>query len=1014
MKQIALITILVLFCGIFAQIQWDEAGIPVRQGVNIEWFRSSAILADGSIVYTWSDTRRGDRDIWAQRIDLDGNALWGENSGNPDYPDMKEGILINGEINRQEDIVAIHNEDNEIIFAWVDFRNNDAGDIYAQKLDSEGNLMWDSEGVPLCLAEDIQISLNIVNDANGGAYVIWIDSRYPGGTDIYGTHILSDGSFAAGWEVDGNPIANETGAQNQHTFWEDGTGGAIMAWHDERNPDDENIYAQRIAPNGDLLWETGGVLLCAAAGPQENVKMTPTTDGNFIACWRDKRSDFFGDIYAQKLDLNGNLLWATGVEIYTGDGIQRNPRITETSDSGAVIAWEDGRYDYNFKDIFAQKLDTNGNKIWDIDGLEICVQDNDQLNPRLNSDGQGGCWLVWDDGRVEGHPHEDIYLQNIAASGDFAFEDHGRLVCDALGEQFAPLVKINGNDRICISWGDNRTGSTGIYIQLLDSNGNELLTQNGEVIYYGLSGDAVDYKFIENGDHPIIVWRDTRNASIATQIFMQVLNPDGSFELEDDGQAITQMTGYDQEFIDVTYFPGSNIIGVVWEENRADFKQIYAQGVDLEGNFVWSEDYGLIVGEYFSQQVDSKISVVDNGRELEYFIGWSDFRENWDFGIYAQKIVNGELQWGDEGITIADADGDDKLNDLVEDYFIWQGGSWDDQNIFVKRVDSDGNTASGWPEEGLHLCDVTENQEKARGMIIPEGLFVVWQDLRNGDYDIYGQIITPEGNILWPEDGLALSDVVNDQTYSNFFYDGNIRMIWQDFRSGTYYDVYMQGFDTDGNELLTEGGLEVIATDNNQESPYLASDGENYIVFWEDYTSVIDTVSTESNLLAQKIDPAGNLLWDNEGYVISDDIKNQNDPLAVHGEGNIVYVIWEDTRSSGKTDIYNIYAQKIDLNVANDDNDIPFVIGILNQNYPNPFNPITTISFNLQPDQLNNPLIKIYNLKGQLVRELIPETNSVIWEGKDTNGRSVANGVYLYRLQTDDFSSATRKMLLLK
>ncbi len=196
MKKIISVIALVVFCsGLFAQIQWQEQGISVRQGVNIEWSRAAAPVDDGYIIYVWSDTRRGDRDLWAQKIGEDGNLIWGENSNHPGYPTMKEGTLVNGEINRQEDPVVIDIGDGEVIIAWVDFRHEDSGDIYAQKLNTDGEVQWEEEGVPLCLAGDVQISLNIVNDAEGGAYIIWLDSRNPGGVDIYGTHILPSGEI---------------------------------------------------------------------------------------------------------------------------------------------------------------------------------------------------------------------------------------------------------------------------------------------------------------------------------------------------------------------------------------------------------------------------------------------------------------------------------------------------------------------------------------------------------------------------------------------------------------------------------------------------------------------------------------------------------------------------------------------------------------------------------------------------------------------------------------------------
>jgi len=48
------------------------------------------------------------------------------------------------------------------LVAWVDFRYSDAGDIFAQKLDGNGNKLWANAGVPLCTAGEIQISLNIL------------------------------------------------------------------------------------------------------------------------------------------------------------------------------------------------------------------------------------------------------------------------------------------------------------------------------------------------------------------------------------------------------------------------------------------------------------------------------------------------------------------------------------------------------------------------------------------------------------------------------------------------------------------------------------------------------------------------------------------------------------------------------------------------------------------------------------------------------------------------------------
>ncbi len=94
----------------------------------------------------------------------------------------------------------------------------------------------------------------------------------------------------------------------------------------------------------------------------------------------------------------------------------------------------------------------------------------------------------------------------------------------------------------------------------------------------------------------------------------------------------------------------------------------------------------------------------------------------------------------------------------------------------------------------------------------------------------------------------------------------------------------------------------------------------------------------------------------------------------------------------------------------------------LHQNYPNPFNPTTVIRFTVHGSRFTGrsarATLKIYNLRGQVVRTLVdeemqPGEHSVMWDGKDEQGREVASGIYLYQLAARD-QKATRKMLLLK
>ncbi len=91
--------------------------------------------------------------------------------------------------------------------------------------------------------------------------------------------------------------------------------------------------------------------------------------------------------------------------------------------------------------------------------------------------------------------------------------------------------------------------------------------------------------------------------------------------------------------------------------------------------------------------------------------------------------------------------------------------------------------------------------------------------------------------------------------------------------------------------------------------------------------------------------------------------------------------------------------------------------------YPNPFNPQTTIRFAIpaepgREEKQNQVVLNVYNLRGQLVanlidEELAPGNYTVQWDGKDGRGNIAPSGTYLYKLSWGDKSSI-RKMVVLK
>jgi len=88
----------------------------------------------------------------------------------------------------------------------------------------------------------------------------------------------------------------------------------------------------------------------------------------------------------------------------------------------------------------------------------------------------------------------------------------------------------------------------------------------------------------------------------------------------------------------------------------------------------------------------------------------------------------------------------------------------------------------------------------------------------------------------------------------------------------------------------------------------------------------------------------------------------------------------------------------------------------LGQNFPNPFNPTTIIPFALP--QSGRVVLNVYTISGELVatildNDLAAGNYKAIWNGKDKSGRMVSSGMYLYRIQAEQFTSV-KKMVLLK
>ena len=130
--------------------------------------------------------------------------------------------------------------------------------------------------------------------------------------------------------------------------------------------------------------------------------------------------------------------------------------------------------------------------------------------------------------------------------------------------------------------------------------------------------------------------------------------------------------------------------------------------------------------------------------------------------------------------------------------------------------------------------------------------------------------------------------------------------------------------------------------------------------------------------------------------------------------GNGIYYYWLQIED---LDGGISYSAALTVQVTNGENPdivIPKITALLDP-FPNPFNPSVTIPFDLAVD--GRVTLKIYNLKGQLIRDLLDEnrpaaSHRVLWDGKDNKMHNVSTGTYIILMNAPNYRSSHKISLL--
>ncbi len=357
---------------------------------------------------------------------------------------------------------------------------------------------------------------------------------------------------------------------------------------------------------------------------------------------------------------------------------------------------------------------------------------------------------------------------------------------------------------------------------------------------------------------------------------------------------------------------------IAWEDYRTDpSSDIYAQRINANGIPQWAA-HGIVVSNAVSSQYQPHMISDGAGGAI---ITWQDFRSA-NYDVYAQRINgSGTSLWTANGVLVTNVAGDQVGTTIVSDgnsgaIITWYDSrnplpnGWD---IYAQKLNSAG--VAQWTANGVAVC--TAGADQSLPQITTDGAqgaIIVWRDLRAGagTYDLYAQRVLTNGGVQWGN-GVAVCTAANTQDGAVIVNDGGQGAIiaWQDYRSGTNYDIYTQHVNGLGGMLWAANGLGICTMANNQFGVSMIPDGsqgfQGIYIAWNDQRD-----STNGNdVYVQRVSAFGNILWIQQGLAVATGPTNEQTPTLTSDAANGVMVIFN--AGSGSTDA-GLWAQRLDNN----------------------------------------------------------------------------------------------------
>ncbi|HLG34364.1 MAG TPA: exo-alpha-sialidase [Bacteroidia bacterium] len=425
-------------------------------------------------------------------------------------------------------------------------------------------------------------------------------------------------------------------------------------------------------------------------------------------------------------------------------------------------------------------------------------------------------------------------------------------------------------------------------------------------------------------------------------------------------------------------------VHVVWFDNRDGNDEIYYKR-STDGGISWGADVRLT-----NDPAQSEIPSVAVSGSVVHVV-WIDERDGY-YQIYYKRSTDGGISWGAD-VRLTNSTPWSVFPSVAVSgsvvHVVWEDTRDGNREIYYKRS-TDGGISWG---ADTRLTNSSAWSDFPSVAVSGSVVHVVWQDDRDGNFEIYYKRST-DGGSSWSADTRLTNNSAGSFELSVAVSGSVVHVVWDDDRDGNWEIYYKRS--TDGG---TSWGADVRLTNNSANSwyPSVAVSGSVVHVVWQD--------DRDGNWeIYYKLSTDGGISWGADVRLTNAPANSEYSFVSV--SGSVVHVVWQDTRDGND----EIYYKRDPIG-----NPVGIDESFLNKNElkfsPNPFSGSTVISLSLTQSQKVS--LNIFDVNGRLVTTLADASfeegdHEITWNAAEVNA-----GVYFLQFQSAE-NLKTEKLILTK